>query len=168
MIEVPTEAGARPLSTAILYLFTTDEPSRFHRLRWDEVWFYHAGSPAELVLLAPPMIKRIDEAPAAPGAGSDPRPFTTLVVGLDCPQALVPAYYWMAARVLAEDEADWGAGRAPERRWTADRRYAPESRWTLVSCVVSPGFQCADFELAERKALVRDFPQARAIIRALT
>ncbi|OFW58871.1 MAG: hypothetical protein A2133_02270 [Actinobacteria bacterium RBG_16_64_13] len=167
-VEVATDAGPRPVSTAILYLLTQSDPSRLHRLRRDELWFYHAGAPAELVLLAPPLVKRIEDAPAAPGAGLDPQPFTTQVIGLDRPQAVVPAYYWAAARVLTEDQTDWGTGRAPERRWTADRRAAPELHWTLVSCVVSPGFEYEDFELADRKTLLRQFPQARAVIKALT
>jgi hypothetical protein len=49
--SVSTDAGPRPLCTAIVYLLAADSPSRFHRLRSDEVWFFHAGNPAELFLL---------------------------------------------------------------------------------------------------------------------
>jgi predicted cupin superfamily sugar epimerase len=148
-VVVAADNGPRPASTAILYLLTADDPSRFHRLRMIELWFYHAGAPAELFVLSPPAA-------------------TQRVIGLDCPQLLVPANTWTAARVLTEDEADWGVGRAPERRWTADRRAAPQLRWTLVSCVVAPGFTYDDFELADRAALLREFPQERAAILALT
>ncbi len=148
-IEVRTEAGTRALSTIILYLLTVEDPSRFHRLRSDELWLYHAGAPTELVRLAKPIVAQ-------------------RVVGLDCPQALVPANSWMGARVLTEGQADWGAGRAPERRWTPDRRYSPGLRWTLLSCVVTPGFDYHDLEMGDRQALLRDYPAAREIILALT
>ena len=148
-VEVPTANGPRPASTAILYLLTANNPSRFHRLSTDELWFYHAGAPAMLFVLSPPAA-------------------TQRVIGLDSPQMLVPANCWTGARVLTEDEADWGMGRAPERRWTADRRATPRLRWTLVSCVVTPGFTYDDFELADRAALLREFPQERAAILALT
>ena len=148
---VETEQGPRPLCTVILYLLTADNPSRFHRLRSDEAWFYHAGTPAEIVLLA-----------------KDAGGVRPTVIGTDNPQALVPAACWMGARVVGEEQADWGEGRAPERRWTPDRRANQEARWTLVSCMVSPGFDYEDFELADREALLRDFPQARRVIRALS
>ncbi len=77
-VVIPTPAGMRSLSTAILYLVTADDPSRFHRLRFDEIWFFHAGSPVEMVFLDP-----VD----------------TVVVGPDAPQALAPGGRWMAARV---------------------------------------------------------------------
>jgi predicted cupin superfamily sugar epimerase len=52
-VSVSTVHGKRSSSTACMYLLTGKEPSRFHRLRSDEVWFYHAGTLAELVLLQP-------------------------------------------------------------------------------------------------------------------
>jgi predicted cupin superfamily sugar epimerase len=88
-VAIPTPAGVRSLSTAILYLLTTDDPSRFHRLRFDEVWFFHAGSPVEMVFLDP---------------------HDTLFVGPEAPQALAPGGRWMAARVAPPAR---GAATAP-------------------------------------------------------
>ncbi len=153
-IQVQTEVGLRASSTVILYLLTIESPSRFHRLRFDEVWCFHAGAPAEMALLAPD---------GAPGQA-----VTRQVIGLDNPQLLVPGGHWLASRVMAEGQADWGDGWAPERRWTADRRANPEARWTLVSCIVTPGFEYGDFELADRDNLLAQFPQARRVIQALT
>jgi uncharacterized protein len=153
-LEVDTPAGPRPLSTVIFYLLTATDPSRLHRLRSDELWLFHAGAPAELVLL--------DPAPQARSATP------IQVIGVDNPQALVPGGNWLGARVLTEELTDWGAGRAPERRWTSDRRSRLGLHWTLVSCVVTPGFVYEDFELGERKRLLRDFPKARKIILALS
>ena len=148
---VGTERGERPLCTVVLYLLTTEDPSRIHRLFSDEVWYYHAGAPAEIALLA----QRV--------GGVEPH-----VIGPDNPEVLVPAAGWMAAQVLTEEQADWGEGRAPERRWTPDRRAGMEPRWTLVSCMVTPGFDYRDFELGRREALLHEFPQARRIIQTLT
>ena len=55
-------------------------------------------------------------------------------------QVLVPAGYWFAARP-ANSEAD-----------------LVEPDYSLVGCTVSPGFDFADFELAEIKELEKSFP----------
>jgi predicted cupin superfamily sugar epimerase len=66
------------------------------------------------------------------------------------PQALVPAGSWQGARLT-------GGPHLPTR-------YA----WALVSCVVTPGFDFADFELADRDALLAEHPQHADLIRELT
>jgi predicted cupin superfamily sugar epimerase len=40
--------------------------------------------------------------------------------------------------------------------------------FSVVGCTVAPGFDFADFELAERDALLNQFPQHRDVITALT
>jgi predicted cupin superfamily sugar epimerase len=40
--------------------------------------------------------------------------------------------------------------------------------WALVGCTVSPGFDFADFELAERGAALARWPQHRALVARLT
>lgn len=163
-MRVQTDAGERPLSTAILYLVTDEDPSRFHRLRTEEIWFYHSGAPLELVLLS-------HEKPLGSPRGKMALSLPTRssrLLGPDLPQTLVPADYWVGARVITGEQADWGGGRAPERRWTPDRRATHDCRWTLVSCVASPGFEYEDFELADREELLGEFPQARQIILTLT
>ena len=162
-VQVSTAYGQRPLTTSIFYLATDDDPSRFHRLRSDELWFYHAGAPLELVLLNP---STPQSEPKSSARGK--LPYSSRIISPDLPQALVPACCWAAARVLTGEEADWGEGRAPERRWTPDRRSTHGYRWTLVSCVVFPGFEYDDFELADREELLRAFPRAREVILALT
>ena len=74
----------------------------------------------------------------------------TRVLGPDLPQALVPARRWQAARVT--DGLD----------------LPPCQAWALVSCVVSPGFDFVDFELADRVALQAAFPQHAGLIGQLT
>lgn len=52
-------------------------------------------------------------------------------------------------------------------RWFASTPAAGSS-WSFVGCTVAPGFDFADFELAERDKLIREFPQYEALIRTLT
>ncbi len=42
---------SRNISTSIYYLLRSDERSCFHRLKSDEVWYFHAGSSLTLVML---------------------------------------------------------------------------------------------------------------------
>ena len=51
--------------------------------------------------------------------------------------------------------------------WFASRCSAPEG-FSLVGCTVSPGFDFADFELADRDTLISEFPQHAKLITALT
>ncbi|QEY32249.1 cupin domain-containing protein [Synechococcus sp. RSCCF101] len=51
--SVPTEFGPRSAGTAILYLLGPGECSRFHRLRWDELWHHHDGGALTLHVLTP-------------------------------------------------------------------------------------------------------------------
>lgn len=74
---------------------------------------------------------------------------TVLTLGHDLargelPQAVVPAHTWFGARVKG------GTG------------------FALVSCTVAPGFDFADFELADRTRLTTEFPNQAAIIEQFT
>lgn len=64
-----------------------------------------------------------------------------------------------------------GAGRwqafIPRGAWFASRP-VDGSDFSLVSCVVAPGFSFDDFELGSRAALVEQYPQHAALIHALT
>ena len=62
------------------------------------------------------------------------------------PQAIVPRGAWQAARVLQGEGVDW----------------------TLVSCVVSPGFDFDDFELADAHEISVAYPEEAELITALT
>jgi len=55
----------------------------------------------------------------------------------------------------------------PRETWFAARVHDPTS-YALVGCTVAPGFDFADFELAEREALQSRFPQHAALIAELT
>jgi predicted cupin superfamily sugar epimerase len=105
--------GPRSAATAIYFLLHPGEHSRWHVVRSDELWFWHAGGPLELRL---------------GGAGKQPSNEDVVLLGNDVvggqhPQVLVPGGSWQSA--------------AP-----ADRKPV------LVSCVVAPGFDFADFRLS--------------------
>ena len=87
--------GLRAAATGIYFLLAPGEESRWHRVRSDEVWLWHAGGP--LLML---------------DGGDGDRPSgqpetTTLGPGLetgDVPQHVVPGGHWQAARPAAGEE----------------------------------------------------------------
>lgn len=75
--------------------------------------------------------------------------YTRVEVGMDLengqqPQFVVPAGCWFASSVKNKNS------------------------YSLVGCTVSPGFDFDDFELAERSALINQYPAHESIITALT
>jgi hypothetical protein len=101
----------RALASAIYFLLARGQQSAWHRLRADELWFWHRGAPVTVLF---------------GGDGAEPGPAAEARLGPDLeagqrPQLLIPAGQWQSTRPVTED--------------------------TLVSCVVSPGFEYADFEL---------------------
>jgi predicted cupin superfamily sugar epimerase len=116
-------AGTRSAATAIYFLLHPGERSRWHLVRSDELWFWHSGGALTLRLGG--------TGPAPGGSGTNASAAAEavdLVLGPDVfagqqPQAVVPGGTWQCAAPTA-DEA------------------------VLVSCVVAPGFDFADFRLA--------------------
>ena len=157
---LPTPSGERPASTAILFLVTAESVSRLHRLSSDELWVYQGGLPLELVTIAPDgeLRRRVlgDLEELVRSRVHEHPPTVEFPVGLPegaldwLPQALVPAGSWQGARLA-------GGPHLPAQ-------YA----WALVSCVVTPGFDFADFELADSDALLAQFPQHAELIGELT
>jgi hypothetical protein len=80
----------------------------------------------------------------APGGGYRALKLGRNVEAGEAPQALVGAGCWFGATVEGDDT------------------------FCLAGCSVSPGFDFADFELAERDALLEEFPHYRDIITKLT
>lgn len=52
-------------------------------------------------------------------------------------------------------------------QWFAAKTNHPDS-FTLVGCTVAPGFEFDDFELANRRELINQFPQHKNLITRLT
>lgn len=43
--KLPLKSGERNLTTSIYFLLRSEDVSRFHRIKSDELWFWHEGSP---------------------------------------------------------------------------------------------------------------------------
>ena len=123
--------GPRAFATAVYFLLPSGHVSALHRLRSDELWFFHAGSALIVTSIAP------DGTLVEARVGADPARGQYL-------QISVAAGCWFGAAVDAPDS------------------------FALVGCVVAPGFEFADFELGDRAALARRFPQHRGVIERLT
>ncbi|MGL4762858.1 MAG: cupin domain-containing protein [Sarcina sp.] len=122
--------GERILWTSIYFLLRDGEVSNFHRLKSDEMWYYHAGNSLTIYMISPEGI------------------LTTKQLGLDIkngesPQVLVPKNYIFGSAMNNEG-------------------------FSLVGCMVSPGFEFKDFELFERHCLLDLYPQHSNLIRKLT
>jgi predicted cupin superfamily sugar epimerase len=125
--------GARQVITSIYFLIKPDFPSHFHRIKSDEIWYFHDGNGLIIHVLHPD------------GA------YEKLALGRDLPsgqrlQACVPAGSWFAAECASN--------------------LAPQ--FSLVSCAVAPGFDFADFELAERLPLQSHYPKHHDLIQRFT
>ena len=111
--------GDRVLMTSILYLLPAGMCSRWHRVRSEELWMHHRGDDLMLGILPP-----------APGIDSPElesgKAEIRLGQGASAEfQAIVPPRHWQEARV---GEGDAG--------------------FAIVGCVVAPGFEFEDFEMA--------------------
>ncbi|HBE76944.1 MAG TPA: cupin [Firmicutes bacterium] len=121
----------RDLASSIYFLLPSDEVSCFHRLKSDELWYYHAGSALTIYIIdANGALNQI-------GLGLN-------VVQGELPQVLVPRGSIFGAMV----------------NQTAS--------YTLIGCMVAPGFDFHDFELLERKTLLENYPEHQVIIKRLT
>lgn len=112
--------GDRCAMTCILFLLPTGAHSRWHRVRGDELWLHQGGDGLRLAYRA-----AMEDAPvhtvvlgAVEGGATGRSPGSM-------PQAVVPAGWWQAAQALPG-----------------------ENGYALVGCVVAPGFEFEDFELA--------------------
>jgi uncharacterized protein len=114
--------SSRRLATSIYYLLRSGEVSKMHRLRSDELWYFHYGSPLKVVSIDHEGNKhsRI--------LGSNPEKAEYFHV-------LIPAGNIFAAEVLESHS------------------------YSLVSCVVTPGFEFDDFELFNKEDLIQAYPK---------
>jgi uncharacterized protein len=111
--------GPRSAATAIYFVLHPGEQSRWHVVRSDELWFWHSGGPLALRLGGNGQVP----AEAAPTMQTGDVLLGPDVLAGQQPQALVPGGVWQSA-VPASGQP------------------------VLVSCVVAPGFDFADFRLA--------------------
>ncbi|WP_456279289.1 cupin domain-containing protein [Bacillus sp. AK128] len=121
----------RKLYTSIYFLLRSEDISHFHRLKSDELWYFHGGSPLT--------VHTID------ASGK----YEQLKLGLnieqgELPQILVPQNTIFGSSIVEKDS------------------------FSLVGCMVAPGFDFEDFELFNQDELVNEHPQHEEIIRKMT
>jgi predicted cupin superfamily sugar epimerase len=112
-------ADGRAQGTAIIFLLRSGEASHWHTVDAAELWLWQAGDPVELRL-----------------AASDAGPVRSVILGSDVGagqqlQGIVAPHEWQAARPATGNGGE------------------PVHGYSLVSCVVVPGFDFAGFRLAE-------------------
>jgi len=83
--------GKRSVSTAIYYLLQSGDFSALHRIQSDELWYFHAGVPLEIVTLSKAGV------------------FSKVKLGLDLkkgqqPQVSIPRGVWFGAAVRGTDK----------------------------------------------------------------
>ncbi len=120
----------RSLVTSIYFLLTSENVSRFHRIKSDEHWFFHAGSPLIVHTLSEKGHKKT-------------------LVGLNLSKGETPHFVVPKNTIFGSSVFH-------------------ENSFSLVSCVVAPGFDFADFELFDRDFLLKEFPDHSEIIHQLT
>jgi len=121
----------RALYTSIYFLLTSNNPSRFHRLTADEVWYYHYGSPLTVHMFT---------------AEGD---YQQVTLGTDVEQGKVLQAVVPKGTIFGSTVED-------------------SDSYSLVSCMVSPGFEYDDFELFKRADLLNQYPDYADIIHCLT
>ncbi|KMY52983.1 cupin [Bacillus sp. FJAT-27231] len=119
--------GQRKLYTSIYFLLTSNDVSHFHRLKSDELWYFHAGSPLTIHII------------------HENGEYEEIKLGIhlekgEVPQALVPKNAIFGSSVMEEDT------------------------YSLVGCMVSPGFDFTDFELFTQDKLLQQYPEHKDII----
>ncbi|MFJ7827306.1 cupin domain-containing protein [Psychrobacillus sp. NPDC096623] len=119
--------GNRKLYTSIYFLLGAGDVSHFHRLKSDELWYFHDGSSL--------LVHVIDE------EGN----YVEHKLGLDLENGEVP-------QVLVPKNTIFGSS------------VIENGTFSLVGCMVAPGFEYEDFELFTQKELLHDYPQHKEII----
>ena len=122
--------SSRNLYTSIYFLLGEKDISHFHRLKSDELWYFHGGDPLVVHVIDP--------------KGN----YHEYKLGLDIangemPQVIVPKNSIFGSSVLEGGE------------------------FSLVGCMVAPGFEYKDFELFTRDELLEKYPEHEFIIRKL-
>lgn len=119
--------GKRSLSTTIYYLLKLGQVSKFHKLKSNEIWFYHYGSPLTIHMI------------------DTEGKYSKVVLGLNIEKGELPQLIVPANTIFGAEVVEGGT-------------------FTLVSCMVSPGFDFKDFQMYSRDELINEYPDHKEII----
>ncbi len=129
-VNMATHSAERNLYTSIYFLLRSQDISHFHRLKSDELWYFHAGHSLTVHILDAEGKYRAEK------------------LGLDIEAGERP-------QVLVERGSIFGSS------------VEAEETFSLVGCMVSPGFDFEDFELLLQDELLKRYPDQEQIIRKL-
>jgi predicted cupin superfamily sugar epimerase len=130
-IELNTKySGKRNLATSIYFMLQCGNVSKLHRLKSDELWYFHYGSPLKVHLFHNGEYRAII-------MGTDFKKEEQL-------QLIIPAGAIFGAEVEA-----------------------PEG-YTVLGCMVIPGFHFDDFELLTFMQVIEQYPNYKEVIKRLT
>ncbi|WND02809.1 cupin domain-containing protein [Temperatibacter marinus] len=93
--DVKLEGGKRGTASAIYFILPSGLQSRWHTTDGDELWFWHAGSPLDLLVAN------------AEGKASKTIKLGNDFMGNEVLQFTVPARHWQAARCAGQNANDW-------------------------------------------------------------
>lgn len=127
--KIEINGKERSLFTSIYFLLEKENPSHFHRLTADEIWYYHYGQPLTVHMILPD------------GA------YSKVTLGLDIASGQVLQYRVPKGTIFGS---------------------TVENGYSLVSCMVSPGFEFDDFELFSYNELIEQYPEYEKIIKLLS
>ena len=121
--------GKRSYSTSIYFLIEEGNLSHFHRIKSDEIWYYHAGDPLSVfVIHKNGELKKLKIGPNIDNG--------------EVLQTVVPAGTIFGSKTAG--------------------------KYSLVGCMVSPGFNFQDFELFKTSYLLKKYPNHETIIKELS
>ena len=117
----------RKLYTSIYFLLGEKDISHLHRLKSDELWYFHGGDPLTVHV--------IDQ------EGS----YHEYKLGLDLVNGEVPQLIVPGKSIFGSSVSEGGA-------------------FSLVGCMVTPGFEYEDFELFTQDELLKKYPEHASVI----
>ena len=120
----------RKLYTSIYFLLRAGDVSHFHRLKSDELWYFHAGSSMSVHII------------------HENGEYEEAKLGLNLDKGEVP-------QVLVPKNSIFGSSLSEDKSFS------------LVGCMVAPGFEYEDFELFTQQDLLKDYPNHHEIISKL-
>jgi uncharacterized protein len=116
----------RNLATSIYYLLESGQVSKLHRLKSDEIWYYHGGSPMEVICLYNDQI-------------------STIMLGMNFEEGQVP-------QLIIKSGTIFGA------------KPSKNNSFSLVGCLVVPGFDFKDFEFVGEDEIHKSYPDSLELL----
>ncbi|KAG5467218.1 hypothetical protein CUR178_00859 [Leishmania enriettii] len=156
------ESNSRFAYTTIYFLCTPESPSHLHRLCSDETWLFHAGDPLQVHVIlkgshddrvaVPPRAALLEESSRV-DAGPQYQVYQRIRIGSRVEKGELLQYTVPGGAIFGSSVDSGGAD--------------GEAGYSLVSCIVSPGFDFDDFEVFTQAQLMELCPQHEVVIKQM-